>query len=249
MSFWRNQGFTFNPNETEEIFVQLEFKGSDWGKGNYVLVLDELNRGNVASILGELVFAISEARGTHADKKAVSLQYSHEEFVWPQSLNLYGTMNSTDVSLDRIDQAIKRRFEFEIVEPDPSVLKIEGVENGLDKYLHELNLVLATAGKESGAYNVKDKLIGHSYFLPLCEWATGKSQDEEFKRHIGTELKRLWENQILQSLHSIFNGSSDELDKFVSENLKQFAPNAEAKKIFGWPFDEVSELSRVEKAG
>ncbi len=114
-TFWRKLGFSLNQkSKIEERFLQLEFKGNNWGADDYVIVLDELNRGNVASILGELVFAISEARGTHSasERKAVTLQYSHEEFVWPRNLHLYGTMNSTDVSLDRIYQAIKRRFDF-----------------------------------------------------------------------------------------------------------------------------------------
>lgn len=240
-SLWKSLGLKFDKNtEVEELFCQIGFRGNSWGQGNYVVVLDEMNRGSVASILGELVFAISETRGTHADKKAVCLQYSHEEFTWPQNLSLYGTMNSTDVSLDRIDQAIKRRFDFHVVAPDPNVLKINDLEQGLDTYLLRLNKTIEKDATDAGAYNVKDKLIGHSFFIPLREAIVSKTTDERNK-FMGTELKKLWDTQIMQGLLSIFNGSRDELDKFIKEKLAEFAPSEKSKTIFGWQYIEEQQ--------
>lgn len=241
---WINFGFDLNhDSEIQERFVQLEFKGKNWGSGHYVIVLDELNRGNVASIMGELVFAISEARGTHSDKKAVTLQYSHEEFIWPQNLSLYGTMNSTDVSLDRIDQAIKRRFDFIITPPEPEVLKIDGLEEkGLHLYLKEINDVLKESAAEYGAFNIKDKLLGHAIFLPLKEYIMSNQKANNFELNVGLEFKKLWDNQIIQSLLSIFNGSRDELENFISAKLTKFSPTPDSKNknhgsIFGWKYE------------
>lgn len=245
-SFWKKLGFTLiQDSNIEERFVQIEFKGSTWGMGHYVIVLDELNRGNVASILGELVFAISEARGTHniSEKKAITLQYSHEEFTWPQNLSLYGTMNSTDVSLDRIDQAIKRRFDFRTTPPQPELLRIDGLsENGLNVYLARLNDVLLEFGAEYGAYNIKDKLLGHALFLPMKEFIKVNMTNSDFEKLVGNELKNLWDNQISQSLLSVFNGSRDEFEKFSKDKLGKFSPQANPNSdksglIFGWSYD------------
>lgn len=247
---WNRVGMTKKFSDgIEETYAQIEFKGNLWGNGDYVLVLDELNRGNVSSILGELIFAISEARGTHTDKKAVTLQYSHEEFLWPSNLSLYGTMNSTDVSLDRIDQAIKRRFDFKVVMPNSDLLKIDTIEeNGLDKYLTELNKQVMAHGEESGAYNVKDKLIGHASFLQLKELISHRKTDGTFKIFVGTELKKLWDSQIYQSLLSIFNGSREDLDKFIDSKLKKVAPSTVEKLIFGWPYKDPINEENIGKA-
>ncbi|MGZ3783896.1 MAG: hypothetical protein ACXWR0_05140 [Bdellovibrio sp.] len=245
---WTKLGFNLNQDSAiQERFVQFEFKGKNWGSGLYVIVLDELNRGNVASILGELVFAISEARGTHSDKKAVTLQYSHEDFIWPQNLCLYGTMNSTDVSLDRIDQAIKRRFDFIITPPNPTILKIDGLEEkGLNLYLKEINDVLENSAAEYGAFNIKDKLLGHAIFIPLKEYITSNQKTNNFELNVGLEFKKLWDNQIIQSLLSIFNGSRDELEKFISDKLTKFSPLPDAKNknqgsIWGWKYEILNQ--------
>jgi 5-methylcytosine-specific restriction endonuclease McrBC GTP-binding regulatory subunit McrB len=105
--------------ENQIIFQKILAKGNNWGNGRYALVLDEINRGNLASLLGELVYLLGEEGAEITDP--VRLQYSQDEFTWPKNFSLFGTMNSADVSTDKIDQAIKRRFKFEYLGPLPKL--------------------------------------------------------------------------------------------------------------------------------
>ncbi len=163
-----------------------------WGTRDkqFNLILDELNRGEVASILGELLFAISEAKSENS--KPVRLQLSGEEFYWPKNLNLICTMNSHDTSTDQIDQAIKRRFELIEIKPIeadaldnldcPYVFTEEGNFNfttlagasfhdlyeSLDEKFYPGSLIFIineSIRNKSNAVNPKDKLVGHSHFM------------------------------------------------------------------------------------
>ncbi len=101
-------------------FVEGQFKGKSWGSGSHCLVIDELNRGNVAQIFGELLYVLAE---TDAETTIpVRLPYSGRQISWPASLSIVGTMNTADRSTDDLDQALKRRFRFVDVQPDPERL-------------------------------------------------------------------------------------------------------------------------------
>ncbi|MES2528684.1 MAG: AAA family ATPase [Bdellovibrionota bacterium] len=176
------------------FFIKLFVKGTDWGKAKYAILLDELNRGHVASILGELVFAIGESQSENP--KGVNLQYSNDLYKWPRNLSLLATMNTADTTTDKIDQAIKRRFNLIKVDPFMSedewikniklscmekiqegknlklILKII-LEDKADLFypwtlLNEINDKLKESGKKYGAISVEEKLIGHSYLIKFC---------------------------------------------------------------------------------
>jgi 5-methylcytosine-specific restriction enzyme B len=121
----------------------------------YVVIIDEINRGNVSKILGELVTLLEkDKRGLH-----VTLPQSGEQFFVPANVYLIATMNTADRSIRLLDAALRRRFAFIEILPDPDVLKGAAVGSlALDTFLVTLNQrLIRHAGRE--------RQIAHSYFM------------------------------------------------------------------------------------
>ncbi len=129
---------------------------------NFVLIIDEINRGNIARIFGELITLLEpDKRKSGADERSVILPYSKQPFAVPANLYLIGTMNTADKSLAQLDLALRRRFEFAEIMPDASLLddiEVHGVSIGK---------LLAVINSRIEVLLDRDHLLGHSYFLPL----------------------------------------------------------------------------------
>ena len=108
-----------------EGLVNAEVYNSKWGdtKTQQVIIIDELNRADTSRVFGELLSALSDA-GEEC-KANIRLQYSGEKLAWPANISILGTMNSADRSIATLDQAFKRRFEFELIQPNPYVFAEE----------------------------------------------------------------------------------------------------------------------------
>ncbi len=141
----------YNPILDKLLEIKRNSPVTNVEKKNYYLVIDEINRGNISKIFGELITLIEEDK---RDKLEVTLPYSKEPFKVPSNLYIIGTMNSTDKSIALIDIALRRRFTFLKMEPNAAL--IDDVE--AKRIFTELNEY------------IEDKLgaeyqIGHSYFM------------------------------------------------------------------------------------
>ncbi|MCK3844800.1 AAA family ATPase [Pseudomonas sp. W15Feb34] len=153
----------------------------------YVLIIDEINRGNVSRIFGELITLIEPSKRQGADEcLPVELPYSRESFSVPDNLYIIGTMNTADRSLAGLDIALRRRFTFTEMLPQPDLLDevvVEGVNIGqLLRVLNQRIEVLLD----------RDHCLGHAYFMPLLE-------DRNLER-----LELIFRNQVLPLLQEYF---------------------------------------------
>jgi len=147
------------------IFKRLSKCASLHDKENFVLIIDEINRGNISKIFGELITLLeNDKRGDE-----ITLPYSKGLFSVPENLYIIGTMNTADRSLVHIDAALKRRFgQYELM-PDYSLLdsKIEKIHLGI--LLENINQKIINAG-------FRDNQIGHSYFMNDGDSITTKEE-------------------------------------------------------------------------
>ena len=126
---------------------------------NYVLIIDEINRGNISKVFGELISLLESDKRFGAEHSlSVTLPYSKESFFVPSNLYVIGTMNTTDRSVGLIDYAIRRRFLFVTMTADEGKIKDENakklflaVKNFLEETKYEMD--------------IEDLMVGHSYFM------------------------------------------------------------------------------------
>jgi len=143
-------------------------------KKPFVLIIDEVNRGNVSQIFGELITLIEEdKRLGRAEALEVDLPYSKEKFGVPANVFIIGTMNTADRSVEALDTALRRRFSFMEMPPVPSVITSKGK---LGSALGKLDLgdiqvdlaeLLAVINERIEILLDRDHLIGHSYFMTV----------------------------------------------------------------------------------
>jgi MoxR-like ATPase len=174
-------------------------------KAKFVLIIDEINRGNISKIFGELITLLEDdKREGQPASFPIELAYSHMKFTVPDNLYIIGTMNTADRSIALLDVALRRRFAFYELLPDPSlidgkvIVSEEGDQVNLEKLLEELNERIC---KELDA----DHQIGHSYLMKV------KTLDE---------LEFAWNNQILPLLREYFYSQPERLNNILEPYLK-----------------------------
>jgi len=137
---------------------------------NYVLIIDEINRGNVSSIFGELITLIEKDKRAGADEElSVVLPYSKQEFKVPQNVFIIGTMNTADRSIEALDTALRRRFSFKEMPPNPKLIQEEGKLRDKNGKIDDIDIVeiLKVINDRIEKLIDKDHKIGHSYFLGI----------------------------------------------------------------------------------
>lgn len=148
-------------------------------KRNFVIIIDEINRGNVSRILGELITLIEEdKRAGKPEELSVVLPYSKERFSVPENVHIIGTMNTSDRSLSGIDIALRRRFTFIEKAPDHGLLD--------NLVVDQINLgeLLSVLNQRIEVLLDRDHCIGHAYFMRLTNESKLPDLAHIFRRQI-----------------------------------------------------------------
>jgi len=195
------------------------------GKKPYVLIIDEINRGNISRIFGELITLIEPSKRAGAiEELSTTLPYSRKLFSVPDNLYIIGTMNTADRSLAGLDIALRRRFTFVEMPPKPELLadtNIDGVNIGrLLEVMNERIEVLLD----------RDHCLGHAYFMPLKQEQTLDKLATIFKNQIIPLLQEYF-FEDWERINWVLNGQ--QTDDRTCRFLIQPDGNSQLAKLFG----------------
>ena len=202
-------------------------------KKNHVFIIDEINRGNISKIFGELITLIEPTKRIgQTEGQKVRLPYSQKLFGVPNNVYLIGTMNTADRSIATIDTALRRRFNFKEMLPDEEVL--DGI------YVEDVSIkdIFIKMNKRITVLFDREHTLGHAYFLPLKGAPTIET------------LADIFENSIIPLLQEYFYEDYEKIRMVLGDNQKdsedkQFITIEENdyNDLFGYidyDFDEMS---------
>lgn len=202
-------------------------------KKNHVFIIDEINRGNISKIFGELITLIEPTKRIgQIEGQKVRLPYSQKLFGVPNNVYLIGTMNTADRSIATIDTALRRRFNFKEMLPDSEIL--DGI------YVEDVSIkdIFIKMNKRITVLFDREHTLGHAYFLPLKDAPTIET------------LANIFENSIIPLLQEYFYEDYEKIRMVLGDNQKdsedkQFITIEENdyNDLFGdidYDFDEMS---------
>lgn len=187
------------------IFKRVSDRAKFDQDNNYVIIIDEINRGNVSKIFGELITLIEPSKRMFTENdehpKKVTLPYSKKRFGVPKNLYILGTMNTADKSIALLDSALRRRFSFTEMLPKSSVIKNKISIAGID-----VEKLFETINSRIEFLIDKDHTIGHSYFLKIKDNQTIEA------------LALIFKNEIIPLLSEYFYGDFEKIQLVLGDN-------------------------------
>ncbi len=176
----------------------------------YLLIIDEINRGNISKIFGEVIAALDR------DRSPITLSYNpNETLKLPLNLYIIGTMNSVDRSIALLDYALRRRFEFVYLEPDSELLDSVTDDSSEDLEGISINDVFNKINKKLNDNLGKDYCMGHTFFMPKRI----ENEKGEFIWNL-KELERIFNHMILPLVEEYCFDNEALLISIVGEDLK-----------------------------
>ena len=206
----------------EGLFKRMGRVAQDRPTERFVLIIDEINRGNIARIFGELITLIEDSRRIgESEETFATLPYSGEPFGVPGNLYLVGTMNTADRSIQLLDTALRRRFTFLEMMPDPNHAGVGTVE-GVD-----CRRLLRTMNGRIAVLLDREHQIGHTYFLDLSSLA---------------DLAGVFQNRILPLFQEYFFDDWSKIRAVLGNNA--FVSERSVERSFPTP-DLVDEDRKI----
>ncbi|HEH3836458.1 TPA: McrB family protein [Campylobacter jejuni] len=164
---------------------------------SYIIIIDEINRGNLSKIFGELITLIEPSKRIgEKEELKVTLPYSGEKFGVPKNVYIIGTMNTADRSITSLDTALRRRFEFIEMMPDVSKLSIDCEGINLQELLKAINTRIEYLLD-------REKTIGHAFFISVENLES---------------LKKVFKNRIIPLLQEYFYNDYALIDAVLNKN-------------------------------
>ena len=211
--------YEIRPGVFKEIIAEARGNPSKY----YALFIDEINRGNIASIFGELITLIEEDKRLGADNELEAvLPYSREPFGVPKNLYIIGTMNTADRSVEALDTALRRRFTFIEMRPDGGLV----ASNQPANLKVDLSKLMETINARIERLLDHDHAIGHSFFLKVKDLPS---------------LQRVFKNEILPLLREFFFGNPAKIGLILGERFVTKKTGTVAFKGGDWGAEDLDE--------
>ncbi len=186
-------------------------KAQDKENNEYVLIIDEINRGNISKIFGELITLIETTKRAGKEECiSTKLPYSKEEFTVPDNVYIIGTMNTADRSIALMDTALRRRFKFEEMLPDYDLLKDIFVEDKGVKV--NIGAMLKVINERIEYLYDREHTIGHAVFLE-------KGKDNRIDIDIN-KLENIFKKSIIPLLQEYFYEDYEKIRIVLGDNAK-----------------------------
>ncbi|EKN5918717.1 TPA: AAA family ATPase [Yersinia enterocolitica] len=193
------------------VFMRLCQRANADPAHRYAIFIDEINRGNISKIFGELISLIElDKRAGMSNAMSLQLSYSGDHFSVPDNVDIIGAMNTADRSLALMDTALRRRFDFIEMMPDLSLLsgtKVKGIE--LESLLEKLN------SRIEALYD-REHTLGHAFFMPVKNALDAGDEEAAFK-----QLKIAFQKKIIPLLQEYFFDDWNKIRLVLADNQKQ----------------------------